>query len=114
LENSIKPVGKLTIHTLRKSCGRNWADYLPMNVVKELMGHGKVETTLEFYNQVDAQHEEKAARVIQRIIDSGSVGKPEKTDAGTDFAPIWGSGIDDYRRARAYKFITYNTGRYRT
>jgi len=35
----IKPVGKLTIHTLRKSCGQNRADNLPMNVVKELMGH---------------------------------------------------------------------------
>lgn len=35
----IKPVGKLTIHTLRKCAGQNWADNLPMNVVKELMGH---------------------------------------------------------------------------
>jgi integrase len=42
----IKPVGKLTIHTLRKSAGQNWADHPPMNVVKELMGHSKAETTL--------------------------------------------------------------------
>ncbi|GAI25101.1 unnamed protein product [marine sediment metagenome] len=78
----IKPVGKLTIHTLRKSCGQNWADHLPMNVVKELMGHSKVETTLEFYNQVDAQHEEQAARVIQRLIENaGKRNKADKTDA---------------------------------
>ena len=78
----IKPVGKLTIHTLRKSCGQNWADNLPMNVVKELMGHSKVETTLEFYNQVDAQHEEQAARVIQRLIENaGKRNKSDKTDA---------------------------------
>ena len=78
----IKPLGKLTIHTLRKSCGQNWADHLPMNVVKELMGHSKVETTLEFYNQVDAQHEEKAANVIQRLIeDAGKGNNSDKTDA---------------------------------
>jgi len=29
----IKPMNKLTIHTLRKSYGQNWPDYLPMNVV---------------------------------------------------------------------------------
>ncbi len=78
----IKPAGKLTIHTLRKSCGQNWADHLPMNVVKELMGHSKVETTLEFYNQVDAQHEEQAARVIQRLIENaGKRNESDKTDA---------------------------------
>ncbi len=74
----IKPVGKLTIHTLRKSCGQNWADHLPMSVVKELMGHSKVETTLEYYNQVDKDHEEKAARVVQKLIEAAQESK--KTD----------------------------------
>ena len=74
----IKPVGKLTIHTLRKSCGQNWADYLPMNVVKELMGHSKAETTLEFYNQVDKDHDKKAARVVQKLIEKAQ--KSKKTD----------------------------------
>ena len=69
----IKPIGKLTIHTLRKCCGQNWADHLPMNVVKELMGHSKVETTLEFYNQVDADHEAKAARVIDEMLKENDV-----------------------------------------
>ncbi len=75
----IKPVGKLTIHTLRKSAGQNWADYLPMNVVKELMGHSKAETTLEYYNQVDKDHEQKAARVIQKLLER--VDESNKTDA---------------------------------
>jgi integrase len=66
----IRPVGSLTVHTLRKSCGQNWADHLPMNVVKELMGHSKAETTLEYYSQVDKDHEEKAARVVQKMIES--------------------------------------------
>lgn len=75
----IKPVGKLTIHTLWKSAGQNWADYLPMNVVKELMGHSKAETTLEYYNQVDKDHEKKAARVIQKLLEC--VDESKKTDA---------------------------------
>ncbi|MHC4543780.1 MAG: tyrosine-type recombinase/integrase [Planctomycetota bacterium] len=78
----IKPIAKLTIHTLRKSCGQNWADYLPMNVVKELMGHSSIATTAEFYNQVDADHEAKAARVVQRLLDMGDNGNmSNKTDA---------------------------------
>ncbi len=53
-----------------------------MNVVKELMGHSKVETTLEFYNQVDARHEEEAANAIQRLIeDAAKQNNSDKTDA---------------------------------
>ena len=63
-------VGKFTVHTLRKCAGQNWADYLPMNVVKELMGHSNIATTAEFYNQVDRDHELKAARVIQSLLES--------------------------------------------
>lgn len=78
----IKPVGKLTIHTLRKSCGQNWADYLPMNVVKELMGHSSIATTQEFYTQVDSDHEAKAARIMQQLIDGPDTKeKTKKTDA---------------------------------
>ena len=66
----IKAIGKLTIHTLRKSCGQNWADNLPINVVKELMGHSSISTTEEFYTQVDRDHERKAARVIQQMLDA--------------------------------------------
>jgi len=68
----IKPVGKLTIHTLRKCAGQNWADNLPMNVVKELMGHSSIKTTQRYYTQVDADHEAKAARVIQQLLEAES------------------------------------------
>jgi integrase len=64
----IKPVGKFTVHTLRKCCGQNWADNLPMNVVKEFMGHSDISTTAEFYNIVDRQHEQKAAEVVQELL----------------------------------------------
>jgi integrase len=65
----IKPLGKFTIHTLRKCCGQDWADYLPMNVVKELMGHSSISTTAQFYSTVDRDHEKKAARVVQELLD---------------------------------------------
>jgi len=65
----IKPVGKLTVHTLRKCCGQNWADYLPMNVVKELMGHSNIATTQEFYTTFDRDHQKKAAQVFQRLLE---------------------------------------------
>ena len=82
----IKPVGKFTVHTLRKCAGQNWADYLPMNVVKELMGHSNIATTAEFYNQVDRDHELKAARVIQGLLESNmNATSPNKLCA--DFAP---------------------------
>lgn len=82
----IKPTGKLTIHTLRKSCGQNWADHLPMNVVKELMGHSSIATTQEFYTQVDRDHELKAARVIQQLLETQDI--PENSEEiCAEFAP---------------------------
>ena len=88
----ITPVGKLTIHTIRKSCGQNWADHLPMNVVKELMGHSRPETTLEYYSQVDKDHENKAAKVVQNLIEEAR--KSKKTDVKLTYkgciASNWG------------------------
>jgi integrase len=66
----VKPVGKLTVHTPRKCAWQNWADYLPMNVVKELMGHSNISTTQEFYLAVDRDHEKKAAQVVQKLLEN--------------------------------------------
>ena len=41
-----------------------------MNVVKELMGHSDIATTQKYYTQVDADHEAKAARVIQQRLEN--------------------------------------------
>lgn len=83
----IKPVGKLTIHTLRKCAAQNWADNLPMNVVKELMGHSDIATTQRYYNQVDADHEAKAARVIDEML--------KTSDVNLTFLPISAKNGDD-------------------
>jgi integrase len=77
----IKPVGTLVIHTLRKSAGQNWADDLPMNVVKQLLGHSEIATTQKYYTMVDDDHEAKAARVIQQHLEN-------ETDVKSPYKPI--------------------------
>ena len=44
---------------------------MPINVVKEWMGHSDISTTQEFYNQVDKDHEAKASLLIQNFLDTG-------------------------------------------
>jgi len=72
----IKPTAKLSLHTFRKSCCQNWADHLPMNVTKELMGHSNITTTAKFYSTVDEDHQRKAARVIDELLKE----RPARTD----------------------------------
>lgn len=64
----IKPIGKLTIHVLRKCCIQNWADNLPMNVVAHLAGHSDTSTTVKFYSTVDEHHLKAAARVTDELL----------------------------------------------
>jgi len=59
--------GNLTTHCFRKSCGQNWANHLPLNVVKELMGHASVATTEEYYSMVSDEHLAQAQQVTDRI-----------------------------------------------
>ncbi len=87
----IKPVGKFTIHTLRKCAGQNWADHVPMNVVKELMGHSKITTTQEFYTTVDRDHELKAAQSVQKILENGQrEERGEKSDVKVTYEANFG------------------------
>jgi integrase len=64
----IIPDSVLTIHTLRKNAAQNWADCVPMNVVKEWMGHADISTTMEFYSQVSAYHERLGVTAIQNML----------------------------------------------
>jgi integrase len=83
----IKPTGALTIHTLRKNAGQNWADCLPMNVVKEFMGHADIATTQEFYSQVDEHHKRIAASGIQQLLTDAEK-KAGKQDVFGTYEPI--------------------------
>ena len=63
----LKLKGALTMHAFRKSAGQNWANHLPMNVVRELMGHSDIATTADFYSTVTEEHEVQAQWVMQAI-----------------------------------------------
>jgi integrase len=71
----LRPDGLLTIHCLRKSCGQNWANALPIHVVMELMGHSDIATTQKFYNQVEKDQRRQAAKVIQELVGEEKKGK---------------------------------------
>ena len=59
---------KLTVHVLRKCCIQNWANSLPMNVVKELAGHSDIETTNKYYSTVDEIHLKEAAQLGDNLM----------------------------------------------
>ncbi len=58
---------KLTVHCFRKTCGQNWANHLPMNVVKELMGHASITTTAEFYTAIEESAADRLREVFERV-----------------------------------------------
>jgi integrase len=73
----IEPNGKeLTVHVLRKCCGQNWANTLPMNVVKAFMGHSSIDTTEKFYSTVDDDHYDKATETMNDLLKT----EPKKVD----------------------------------
>ena len=72
------------MHAFRKSAGQNWANHLPMNVVRELMGHSDIATTADFYSTVTEEHELQAQSIMQAItVGSESIHTADvvKTDA---------------------------------
>jgi len=82
----IKPVGKLTIHSLRKNAGQHFADAgLPLNVVQALLGHRDLRTTIKYYSQVDAYHHKLVVRSIDRRLgrQKKRKGKKQKYVSGT-------------------------------
>jgi integrase len=71
----IKPNGSFTVHTLRKCCAQNWADYLPANVVKFYMGHSSIETTNRYYSIVDESHLLRTREAMDKML------KPDDDDS---------------------------------
>lgn len=75
---------KLSIHTLRKCCGKNWADSISNpEVVRVLMGHSSLNTTMRFYNQVSEDDRKKAARATENYLNSTAL---KSTDAKLTFS----------------------------
>lgn len=54
------------LHTLRKTCLTEWAREFPQHVVTTWAGHGKEETTSEYYLQVSEQEFDKAAGIERK------------------------------------------------
>ena len=65
----INPDRPLSIHTLRKSCIKNWAKVnRDPNVTRELSGHASLKTTMEYYNQVTTEDKVEAAKGIESLV----------------------------------------------
>jgi len=76
----IKPTGKLTLHTLRKCCGKNWADVIRNpKVCQELMGHADISTTMKFYNKLNRADMKEAASGIDAMLDRADAEKTPDT-----------------------------------
>ena len=60
--------GPITIHSLRKSYGKNGSRYLSAEVLKEYMGHSDIATTLTYYSKRDADDDAHARRVLDRLL----------------------------------------------
>lgn len=77
--------GKCSIHTMRKSCGQNWAlAGVPIKTLQYLMGHSNERTTLRFYQQVDPASTAQAVSATDRMLDAAAAQadpKPNETDA---------------------------------
>jgi len=69
-------------YCLRKSCGQNWANHLPIHVTMKLMGHSSVTTTQMFYSQVEPHHHVQAAEAIQKLVGESVKEEPTGTEEG--------------------------------
>jgi len=86
---------ELTVHVLRKCCGQNWANDLPMNVVKEFMGHSSIDTTEKFYSTVDDDHFDKATETMNDLLKTEpKKAGAEKTDLFLTFSGDFGPNQD--------------------
>ena len=58
----------LTIHTLRKCAGKNWADHIPNpKITQMLMGHASLSTTMKYYSRISRDDKKKAASVVDAL-----------------------------------------------
>ena len=65
----IKTNDKLTIHCLRKSYACNLANSnTPVQTLMKLMGHGSIQTTMEYYLQSSDANEKAAVEKLDRMM----------------------------------------------
>ena len=76
--------------------GEDWANSLPMNVVKEFMGHADIATTAKFYNKVDDEHRRKAKEAMNNLLEV----KQENDNAETTDVKLTFSGDDGSKQVK--------------
>ena len=76
----------LTVHTLRKSCGVNWANHLPTHVTQAYMGHADIKTTQQCYLSVTEEHAERTSWIIEQVtmLDQGTTDAKVTPEPKTD------------------------------
>ena len=74
--------GTLSIHTLRKSCCVNlFKAGVPVDVVRQRMGHADIATTMKYYNQVTSDRQVQAAKALDQFITEQKKSDAELTPA---------------------------------
>ncbi len=84
--------GKCSVHTIRKSCGQNWAlAGVPIKTLQYLMGHSNPDTTLKYYQQVDAASAAQAINDADEVLIATAAAlaaqadsKPRENGRGSD------------------------------
>ena len=61
-----------TIHDLRRTYGTRMARIVPIHVLKEYMGHAKIQTTQEYYLAAEAEDAEKARSGMDALLSKTS------------------------------------------
>ena len=80
----VVPTGPVTVHGLRKCCGKNGARCLSPDVLKSYMGHSDVAITLEYYTKRDAEDDARARWVLGAIMRGESVHDFRLSDVQSD------------------------------
>ena len=96
---------ELTVHVLRKCCGQNWANHLPMNVVKEFMGHSDIATTQTYYSCVVDAHYERATETMNDLLRKAEA---EKSDLKVTFSDDFDSNQEDEKTRQQRKALLNN------
>ncbi len=76
----IVPDASITMHSLRKSYGRNGARCLSPEVLQEYMGHSNVATTLTYYSKRGADDDAHARLVLDALFKGGPMQNAKLSD----------------------------------
>ena len=83
-----------TIHDLRRTYGTRLALVVPVHVLKEYMGHAKIQTTQEYYLAAEAEDAATARDALDRLLSGGTPQGRIQDACSSPDAPKQGSKND--------------------